>query len=175
MNRSTLIGDVHGHDVMLVDPTGAMGSRLLTTSDASEWGADFSPDGRWFAYTSDESGRYEIHVKPVDGDRSWTVSLDGGEEPNFSADGKTLYCRYGNRFYATPILEMAADGSRFRAGRPEVVVEGAYSNVPGISFDVGPDGRLLVLRSDGGTERPGYLNVVLDWDVALREKLDGAD
>jgi hypothetical protein len=46
-----------------------------------------------------------------------------------------------------------------------VVVEGPYSNVPGLSYDVGPDGRLLLLRSDGGTERPDHLNVILDWNL----------
>ena len=76
-----------------------------------------------------------------------------------------IYFRFGNRFYATPILEASADGKRFRAGRPEIVVEGAYSNVPGLSYDIGPDGRLLLLRTDGGTERPGHLNVILNWDV----------
>ena len=55
----------------------------------------------------------------------------GSDEPIFSEDGKTIFYRYGNRFYATPILEASTDGKRFRAGRPEVVVEGAYSNVPG--------------------------------------------
>ena len=165
----------YDQDIMLIDPDGQFESRLVAHGAASEWGPDFSPDGRWFAYTSDESGRYEIYVRALDGDRSWTVSLEGGEEPIFSADGKTLHYRYGNRFFATPILEMSADGRRFRAGKPQVVVEGAYSNVPGLSYDVGLDGRLLVLRSDGGTERPGYLNVVLNWDVALRGKLAGGE
>jgi hypothetical protein len=141
----------------------------VADAEASEWGPDISPDGRWFAYTSDESGRYEIYVRAVGGDRSFGVSLDGGEEPIFSADGKTLYYRFGNRFYATPILEASSDGTRFRAGKPEVVVEGAYSNVPGLSYDVGPDGRLLVLRTDGGTERPDHLNVILDWTIDVEE------
>jgi hypothetical protein len=148
-----------------LDPDAPGEPELLVDSDASEWGPDISPDGRWFAYTSDESGRYEIYARAFDGDRSYGVSLDGGEEPIFSEDGKTLYYRNGNRFYATPILEASADGTRFRAGRPEVVVEGAYSNVIGLSYDVGPDGQLLLLRTDGGTERPGHLNVILNWDV----------
>jgi len=98
--------------------------------------------------------------------RNW-VQLYGGEEPIFSADGRTVHFRYGNRFYSTPILEASADGARFRTGRPEVMVEGAYSNVPGLSYDVGPDGRLLLLRTDGGTERPNHLNVILNWRAGL--------
>jgi hypothetical protein len=152
-----------------IDPDAPGEPELVINTDAAEWGPDISPDGRWFAYTSDESGRYEIYARAFGGDRSYSVSLDGGEEPIFSEDGKTIYYRYGNRFYATPILEASADGNTFRAGRPEVIVEGAYSNVPGLSYDVGPDGRLLLLRTDGGTERPGHLNVILDWKVEVED------
>jgi serine/threonine protein kinase len=162
-----LFGGVEG--ISRLDPDEPGEPEKLVFTDAADWGPDISPDGRWFAYTSDESGRYEVYVRAIDGDRSHTVSLDGGEEPIFSADGKTLYYRNGNRFYATPILEASSDGSRFRAGRPEVVVEGAYSNVPGLSYDIGPDGRLLLLRTDGGTERPGHLNVILNWEPDLGE------
>jgi hypothetical protein len=162
-----LCGNIHG--IYLIDPDDPAQLEPVVTTDASEWGPDFSPDGRWIAYTSDQSGRYEVYVRALDGDRSFTVSLDGGEEPIFSEDGKTIFYRNGNRFYATPIVEASADGTRFRAGRPEVVVEGAYSNVPGLSYDVGPDGRLLLLRTDGGTERPNHLNVILDWSVEVEE------
>jgi serine/threonine-protein kinase len=155
------------YGIFRIDPDAPGEPQHVVNTDASEWGPDISPDGRWFAYTSDESGRYEIYARAIGGDRSYSVSLDGGEEPIFSEDGGTIYYRYGNRFYATPILEASADGKRFRAGRPEVVVEGAYSNVPGLSYDVGPDGRLLLLRTDGGTERPGHLNVILNWDVKV--------
>jgi serine/threonine-protein kinase len=160
-----LFGSVNG--IFRIDPDNPAEPEPLVVTEASDWGPDISPDGRWFAYTSDESGRYEIYVRAIDGDRSYPVSLDGGEEPIFSADGNTLYFRNGNRFYATPILEASPDGARFRAGRPEVIVEGAYFNVPGLSYDVGPDGRLLLLRTDGGTERPGHLNVILDWEPDL--------
>jgi serine/threonine-protein kinase len=158
-----------GAGIFRLDPDASGEAELLVDTDDSEWGPDISPNGRWFAYTSDESGRYEVYARAIGGDRSYTVSLDGGEEPIFSADGKTLYYRYGNRFYRTPILAASSDGARFRAGQPEVVVEGAYSNVPGLSYDVGPDGRLLLLRTDGGTERPGHLNVILNWNVDIEE------
>jgi serine/threonine protein kinase len=158
-----------GTDIFRIDPGRPGEVEELVATEATDWGPDISPDGRWFAYTSDESGRYEVYVRASNSDRSFTVSLDGGEEPIFSEDGKTLYYRDGNRFYATPIIEASADGTRFRAGRPEVVVEGAYANVFGLSYDVGPDGRLLVLRTDGGTERPDHLNVILNWNVAAEE------
>jgi serine/threonine protein kinase/WD40 repeat protein len=162
-----LCGNLHG--IYRIDPNDPGQPEPVVATDASEWGPDFSPDGRWIAHTSDQSGRYEVYVRALNGDRSYTVSLDGGEEPIFSEDGKTLYYRNGNSFYATPILEASTDGSLFRAGRPEVLVEGAYSNVPGLSYDVGPDGRLLLLRTDGGTERPNHLNLILNWKAGVSD------
>jgi hypothetical protein len=129
-------------DIFRIDPDNPNEPEAIVATDAAEWSPDISPDGRWIAYTSDESGRYEIYARALDNDRSWTVSLDGGEEPIWSEDGKTIYYRNGNGFLATPVLEASADRTRFRVGRPVVVVEGAYANVPGLSYDVHPgDGR----------------------------------
>jgi len=143
---------------------------ILVSTSASNWGPDVSPDGRWMAYTSDESGRYEIYVRSLAPDaRTWPVSVDGGEEPLWSSDGAALFWRNGNRFMRAAVLE---GGDRFRTGAPEVHVEGAYSNVPGISFNVaGDDERLLLLRIEGGTERARHLNVVLNWDVELEHRM----
>ncbi|MBW2668175.1 MAG: serine/threonine-protein kinase, partial [Deltaproteobacteria bacterium] len=90
------------HGLFRLDPDAPGEPEPVVVTDGSEWGPDISPGGRWFAYTSDESGRYEIYTRAFGGDRSYSVSLDGGEEPIFSEDGKTLYYRNGNRFYATP-------------------------------------------------------------------------
>jgi dipeptidyl aminopeptidase/acylaminoacyl peptidase len=159
--------------IVRIDPTGARAREVLINTPAQEWGPDVSPDGRWMAYTSDESGRYEIYVRSlVGGDRTWPISVDGGEEPLFTRDGRFLFYRYGTRFFRTPILEAADDGSVFRAGNPEVFVEGPFANVGGLSYDVAPDGsRLLVLRTEGGTERPRYLDVVLNWFPEMRRTL----
>jgi len=158
-----------GSDIFRIDPEQPDDVEELVTSKATDWGPDISPDGQWFAYTSDESGRYEVYARAFGSDRSFAVSLEGGEEPIFSEDGKTIFYRFGNQFFASPILEASADGTRFRAGQPEVVVEGAYANVFGLSYDVGPDGRFLVLRTDGGTERPDHLNVILNWRPDLSD------
>jgi dipeptidyl aminopeptidase/acylaminoacyl peptidase len=157
------------NDIHSMDPEAPEDSRLLVSSGASEWGPDISPDGKWMAYTSDESGRYEIYVRSIGaGGRSWSVSVDGGEEPIWSSDGSAIFFRNGSEFLRTPVLEARDDGSRFRAGAPEVFVSGAYANVPGISYEVGPDDdRLLLLRTDGGTERPGHLNVILNFDEII--------
>ena len=159
--------------IMRINPDQPGEPESLVASPASEWGPDVSPDGRWMAYTSDESGRYEIHVRSLGAEsRSWPVSVDGGEEPIWASDGSAIFFRNGSQFMRTPVLEASEDGTRFRAGNPAVFVEGAYSNVPGLSYDVGPgDDRLLLLKTDGGTERPSHLNVILNFDEILEEEM----
>jgi hypothetical protein len=77
----------------------------------------------------------------------------------------------GSQFMRTEVLEASDDGTRFRAGVPEVDVEGAYSNVPGVSYDVEPGSeRLLLLKTDGGTERPSHINVILNFDRLVAER-----
>ena len=68
-----------------------------------------SPDGRWLAYASDETGRFEILVRPspdVDGGSRWQITTDGGTEPVWSPDGRELFYRNGNR-----MLSVAVDTS----------------------------------------------------------------
>ena len=163
----------HDGGIVRIDPTGARNREVLIDTAAQEWGPDVSPDGRWMAYTSDESGRYEVYVRSlVAGDRTWPISVDGGEEPLFTRDGRFLFYRFGAKFFRTPILETTEDGSVFRAGTPEVFVEGPFANVGGLSYDVSSDGsRLLVLRAEGGTERPRHIDVVLNWFPEMRRTL----
>jgi len=78
----------------------------------NEQGGVFSPDGRWVAYQSNESGRDEIYVRPFPGPGGqWQVSTAGGSDPRWRPDGKELY-------YLAPDLKlMAAAVSRFHAPR----------------------------------------------------------
>jgi serine/threonine protein kinase len=130
---------------------------------------DMSGDPERIARFQREARQYEIYVRSIAaGGRSWSVSVDGGEEPIWSSDGSEIFFRAGSEFLRTPVLEASDDGSRFRAGAPKVFVSGAYANVPGVSYEVVPgDDRLLLLRTDGGTERPAHLNVILNFDEVI--------
>jgi eukaryotic-like serine/threonine-protein kinase len=86
------------------DPLGKTGSnkpvKFLGTN-AMESQGQFSPDGHWIAYYSDESGNGELYVRPFpSGQGKWKVSIGGGAEPRWSADGKGLYFRTGGRDFA---------------------------------------------------------------------------
>jgi Tol biopolymer transport system component len=87
----------------------------------TEAGPVFSPDGRWIAYASDESGQYEIYVRPYPGPGGqWRVSTKGGEHVSWSRDGKELFYRNGPK-----VMSVAVNLSlEFTAGPPRLLFEG---------------------------------------------------
>ena len=124
----------------------------------------FSPDGRFLAYVSNESGRHEVYVQPYPATgKRWTVSTDGGTEPLWSPDGLTLYYRQGDRVMAVA-LETSAE---FRAGKPRQLFEGPFEAHIFPNYDISPDGdRFVMVRTDSNA--PGEIHVVLNWFEELR-------
>ena len=79
-------------DVWLVPTEGDRTPTALLSTPFNERGARFSPDGRWLAYASDETGRNEIYVQPFPGPgRKWQISPEGGEEPVWARNGRELF------------------------------------------------------------------------------------
>lgn len=126
----------------------------------------FSPNGRWIAYTSDESGRWEIYVRPYPGPGGkWRVSTDGGEESRWSQSGQELFYRFGNRWMAVKV----DSGDEFSAGKPYVLFEGPYINIQGYSYDVSPDGqRFLVVEGSEQELAVGQVHVITNWLEELK-------
>ena len=140
----------------------------IADSPAQEWGPHLSPDEKWVAYTSDESGRYEIYVKPYPAlSGAWVVSTEGGEEPVWSRDGRSLFYRNGDTWLEVPVSYKP----EFNVGKPRVALEGPYINVPGRSYDVSPDGeRFLVVKQAEQKEQQNQqpMALVLNWQNDLR-------
>lgn len=116
---------------------------------------EFSPDGRWLAYTSNESGRAEVYVRPfgATGER-FQVSTDGGSEPRWARRGRELLCRQGNRIMAVAI----ETDPQFKVSAPAKVPEGRYAEdlMAGMrNWDVVPDGErfVVVARRNGTSQR----------------------
>jgi serine/threonine protein kinase/Tol biopolymer transport system component len=136
-----------------------------------ELGADFSPDGRFVAYSSDPSGRLEIYVRPFPGPGAPVrVSADGGHDPQWSRDGRELFFRQGDRLLAARVLSTTPG---FRAEPPRVLFEGGFFSAPmnaGIRFyDVAPDGRFLMLEAQGAST--ASLLLVQNWAEELERLL----
>ena len=127
-----------------------------------------SPDGRFLAYISDESGRPEVYVQPypATGDR-WPISTDGGTEPLWSRDGKELFYRHGNTVLAVDI-RTAPD---FAPGVPRPLFDGDYVHTlanRAREYDVSPDGqRFLMIRREPEAI-PTHINVVFNWTEELK-------
>ena len=109
--------------------------------------AKLSPDDRWIAYQSDESGRSEIHVRPFPNvnDGKWIVSTGGGVTPVWSHDGREIFYMNG-----TAMMSVAVDrrGGVFRAAAPTTLFTGPFET-GSPNFDVAPDGSsFLMVEAD---------------------------
>jgi Tol biopolymer transport system component len=78
-------------DVDMLSLLGEAQPQAIVSTPAYEGGPQFSPDGRWLAYASDESGEFQVYVRPFPGpDRRWQVSTQGGRHPRWNRNGRAL-------------------------------------------------------------------------------------
>jgi Tol biopolymer transport system component len=132
----------------------------------------FSPDGRWLAYISNESGHFEIYVQPYPGPGGkWQISTEGGTEPVWNPNGRELFYRSGDKMMAVDIVTQAG----FAAGKPRILFEGKYEPSPltNPNYDVSPDGQRFLMLRPSETEQtaPTQINVVLNWFEELKQKV----
>jgi serine/threonine-protein kinase len=145
-------------------------ARALLTGVSNQWFGTFSPDGRWIAYTDDESGRSEINVIAYpDVDRKITVS-DGGMFPVWSRDGREIFYRRGFAVMAVPV----STSPEFTIGKPQVLFDGPYIGFGADrSFDVSRDGRFLMIKGDNAA-MGRQLNIVTNWFEELKRLIPGS-
>ena len=146
----------------------APAARPVLVSAADEASAELSPDGRYLAYQSNQSGRSEVYVQPFPGSgRRELLSTDGGAQPVWAPDGRELYYRASG---PGPMMRMMAVdvtlGKVFTAGRPRVLWEAMRARYPGgtggRTYDVSPDGRrFLMLQQRNSAPQPPVTHVVL--------------
>ncbi len=138
---------------------------LLNTS-ADEWDGRLSPDGKWMAYTSNESGRYEVYVQsfPSAGSK-WQVSLNGGLHPRWRADGKELFYVAANQKLTAVTRE---PGAEFSIGARQELFELTIPNIFTVRspYAVSGDGQRFVLE-DARTDLIPPVHVVLNWAGGL--------
>jgi serine/threonine-protein kinase len=162
--------DVHpdtGRDIWVFDVDSQESHPYLVTQ-ANERAPKISPDGRWMAYLSNESGLDEIYVEsyPERG-RKWTISTEGGTEPNWSTDGSELFYRQGDQMMVVDV-EL---GDEFSASKPRPLFEGRFEVgvIGNPDYDVTSDGeRFLMVKRDEASA-PVELHVILNWDQELRQ------
>ena len=138
-------------------------------TEANEAGAQLSPDGRWIAYASDESGSYEVYVRSFPDARArWQVSTKGGVGPHWRRDGKELF------YYSADGKLMSAEvksGTSFEAGAPVALFEFRSGNgVPFIApFTAAADGQRFLLNTLVDESGGSPLTIVLNWTAGLKQ------
>ncbi|HUU35762.1 MAG TPA: hypothetical protein VMW48_16965, partial [Vicinamibacterales bacterium] len=136
-----------------------------------EGGPVFSPDGKWIAYVSDESGRFEIYVRPFPGPgEKWALSAAGGNEPVWPRNGRQIFYRAGDTMMVVDVETTPS----FSAGKPRKLFDNDYERSIALwaNYDATPDGeRLLMVRREAPTAPPTHINVVLNWLDELKQRL----
>ena len=154
-------GTTSGADIIVLHPGSDAPPTALVRDPGNQWGAVLSLDQRYIAYASDETGRYEIFMRPYPGPGpKRQLTTEGGGEVRWSRDGREIYYRNGGRMMARPI----ATTPSVQVGRARVLFEDSF--FPGAAgepaYDVSPDGRFLMMRAESDTE-PRELRVVTNW------------
>ncbi len=161
-------------DIWLLGLKGERRSEPFLQTRFNEYHPMISPDGRWLAYSSDESGRLEVYVRPFpDGRGKWLISTEGGQEPLWAQDGQELFYRTGGK-----LMNVAIEtDSSFVAGRPRLLFEWEYDSSEmdprgSPNYDVSPDERFLMIKPDPSLPST-KINFVLNWFEELKRKVPG--
>jgi Tol biopolymer transport system component len=134
----------------------------------------FSPDGRWLAYSSDESGKLEVYVRPFPGPGGkWQVSTGGGIFPVWSRNGKELFYRTADN--KIMVATYTASDDSFHADKPQLWSPGQFTSFGNnLNFDLYPDGkRFAVLKAPGVGEAPKVdkVSFIFNFFGELRRKV----
>jgi eukaryotic-like serine/threonine-protein kinase len=150
---------------------------LLLATSFNELNPAFSPDMRWIAYTSNESGRNEVYVRPFTaagpsgapalGEGKWQVSRDGGDFSRWSGDGKQIVFAVPSNGTTFTAVDVKANGAALEMGVPQRLFVGPANN----GWDVTGDGkRFLVAAPQGAQTALAPVTVMLNWPALLKKK-----
>ncbi len=141
--------------------------RAVLQSPFNEEQAQVSPDGRWIAYTSDESGRPQVYVQDFPGlTQKWLISAGGGADPQWRADGSELY------FIAPDYKLMAVAlkrGTTFEPGIPSPLFQARVTGLTDVRthYQVSADGQRFLVNTVGPADRGSPIQVVVNWQTGL--------
>jgi hypothetical protein len=169
-------------DIWALPPRGA--PVPFITSRTAELFPTFSPDGHWIAYTTDETGRSEVYVRPFPGPEPATqISSSGGSSPAWSADGSRLFYMHSSPSQprASIMVVDVSPGATFRAGRAVTYIQSwpYQGSTPIRGYDIAKDGSIVAVTLTGGRvagdernlKRIGEIHIVLNFLDELRARV----
>jgi Tol biopolymer transport system component len=143
--------------------------RIAITTKGLDPVAAFSPDHRWIAYDTDESGRREVYVTGFDGVAGkWQISTEGGAEPRWRADGKELY--YFNASNRLVAVSVDTEGGTFRVLGSETLFQARPLGAGAWRYDAGRDGKRFLLQTPVDDPALAPMTAVVNWPGLLAEK-----
>jgi serine/threonine protein kinase/Tol biopolymer transport system component len=172
----------YNFDIAALSMDSDRATKPLLHEKYSEAEPQISPDGRWMAYASNESGKYEVYVRPfpeVDSGGRWLVSTSGGDSPLWSRDGRELFYRNGDAVMAVPVKT----GPSFSIETPKTLFHGTYIsagffvNTLELSpWDISLDGKRFLMMKEPRTAAstlggPRKINIILNWLEELKERV----
>ncbi|HEX7877974.1 MAG TPA: hypothetical protein VF720_01115, partial [Candidatus Eisenbacteria bacterium] len=163
------VGSEGRQDIYVLDLSVSPGKpAVFLNGPFDEWHGTFSPDGRYMAYTSLESGRNEVYVQSYpDRADKWQVSIRGGNEPQWSADGRQLYYLSSEQVIMSVPAGVAG---HFEPGTPERLFATAVlqPDGPRPHYAVAPDGETFYVMAPASTQSLPSTYVVINWQQAFR-------
>ena len=166
-------------DIVAMSMEGDHARKPLLQGESTEANPQISPDGRWIAYMSMESGQQEIYVRPYPDVKSgkWQVSTNGGQEPRWSPDGRELFFRDVQLMYAMMVVEVSTEPTFRITGLPRELFRDVYFSEVGHNWDISPDGEhFLMIKDSSGdpsneeASRP-RITIVLNWFEELKQRV----
>jgi serine/threonine-protein kinase len=149
--------------------------QVFLKTAADERYPSFSPDGRWLAYTSNQSGTYQVHVRPFpDRGGQWQVSSNGGTHPEWGRDGKTLFFRSLEQ--KVMAVDYAAKGDAFQPERPRVWSEVVLTDQGMLgTYTIHPDSKrmaaVLAAELADGAKPDTHVTILFNFLDELRRKV----
>jgi serine/threonine protein kinase len=163
------------NDIWVLPMSGDRKAFPIVQTNFDERDGQFSPDGNWIAYQSDESGQFEVYVQkfPVSAGKE-RVSTNGGAQVRWRSDGKELfYIALDNRLMAAPIV-FTADGANVDAGSPVPLfttrIGGAVQGVARQQYVVSPDGQRFLMNTVP-EESAAPITILLNWTEELKQRV----
>jgi hypothetical protein len=164
-----LIVNVSDGDVWKIPVTTPASARPILSESFLERDARVSPDGRWIAYVSDESGRAEVSVRNLTGlSRRFVVSNGGGDQPVWRRDGaELLYVAAGGLLHGVAVHALENGGLSFGAAQPLAVPRFPPRHL-GTVYDLSPDGTRVYFHHPGNARASHEVGIVLGWRALLK-------
>lgn len=137
--------------------------------NVSQYHGQFSPDGKWIAYSSNETGEFEVYVQPFPASGAkWRISTQGGAQPRWRSDGKEMYYRLRDgKVMATSVTF----SGKIQVGLPQMLFQASpdpfYPDL-GNSYDGTRNGQRFVINTLIDNDRVSPITVIVNWPAALK-------